>query len=831
VQDKVVKCLGLVAQYNPLTVAPGALSKADDCYIRRENIIEDRRGYKEYSLFDNPPSAILNYMNRVLVHEGSSVRYDDGSGTFSAYSGSYSSPSGSRIRGLEAFSNLYTTTSLGVKVFSNITGTEARLAGAPRALDPSYTLTGGSGFLSDDSQCAYRCVIRVTDDNDNVITGYPSQRLWAANSAGGSRNVALTVYLPSACVAGDVVQFYRTEQVSGVTTDASGDEMGLVYQYELSSTDISSGYITFTDSVTDALRGATLYTSPSQEGIGQANAIPPLSKDIALYKSNYMLYANTQTKQRLTVTLVGTSGLSSKTITLGGVTYNFGASEIVSGAGSPQANVSATGVAAVDIDLTARSLVRVINRYAGNTSIYAYYLSGPDDLPGAIMIEERGIGASAFTLQSSDATISGMFFPQPPVSPATSVKSTSSNQIQKNAIYYAKSQQPEHCPLLNYLLVGPSNEEILRVIALRDSAIVIKEKGVYRITGETPQSFTVVPVDLTVFCKAVESIVVLANQVYMLSNQGVVSISESGVQVVSHEIEQLLTPLLLSSTLSTYTAACGYESERSYFLSTITEDDDAQATQTFVFNTFTKTWVRHTYAFTAALVEPTTDKLFFSKPADEKLYVERKSFSDQDYADPEHTITITAVTETTVDFEVSGATPQVGWVIAQSTSEIPISELEIVGDAYRATMETAVPSDWAAGAATIYPAVGMNIEWHPYTAGAPNAIKQTSEAALLSDDSLNDSSATALEFRFRSNFIPEFEEVPIVQSKEGWGAAWGTSPWGGGGDPVGYRTWVPREMQYNSRLTVGVRHLYARQKLVIAGIGFLSNGVSERIGR
>lgn len=830
-QAKVVKCLGLVSQYSPLTVQPGALSKADDCYIRRENIIEDRRGYKTYATFSNAPSQIMTYSDRVLVHEGTSIRYDNGSGTFAAYSGSYSAPTSNRIRSLEAFSNLYMTTSLGIKVLTDVAGTAARSAGCPRALDLSYTLTGASGFLDNNYACAYRATLRITDANDNIITGYPSQRLWVTNSAGGSRNVILTMYLPSSTLAGDVVQIYRTEKTSTYASDAAGDEMALVYSYTLVAGDISAGYITFTDSVTDALRGASLYTNPSQEGIGQGNAVPPLAKDLALYKSNYLLLANTETKQRLNFSLVGTSGLTGKTITLGGVTYNFGASEIISGGGSPQAIVGSTGVAATDIDSTARSLVKVINRYASNTTVYAYYLSGPDDLPGQIMVEERGVGAAAFTLMGSDSTISGMIFPAPPVSPTTNAVSTSSNTTQSNAVFYSKTQQPEHFPLLNYLLVGPSNKAILRIVALRDSAIVIKEEGVYRITGETPQSFSVVPVDLTVRCKAANSVMVLANQVYMLSNQGVVAISESGSQVVSRDIEPDLTPLLLNSSLASYTAAVAYESERSYFISTITEVDDTAANQTFVFNTFTKTWVRHTYPINCGIVEPGTDKLYFSKPSDEDIFIERKSFTDADYADPEYSITLTAVGTTTVDFTSADAAPEVGWVIAQGTSEVPIASFVSITGGYRATLETATPTDWTAAAATMYPGVGMDIEWHPWTGDAPDSMKQAFLAAVLGDDSLDDSTATALTIKFRSNFQPEFEEVVVTQDKSGWGSAWGSSPWGGGGDSVGYITYVPLEMQYHTRLTPGVIHRYARQKLVVAGYAFTFNSVSERMGR
>lgn len=896
-QDKITKCLGLVTQFNPLTLAPGALAKADNCYIRRENIIEDRRGYKLYATKSNNVAQLLTYRSRVLVHNGTVLSYDNGSGTFADYSGSYSAPSSARMRSVEAFSNLYATTSTGTKVFVDITGTAGRLAGAPRALDPSYTLTGSTGFLANSYQCAYRSTIQRTDANGNVVTGYPSQRLWVINAAGGTRNVNLTEYLPSEAVAGDVIQFYRTAQVSGTSTDSSADEMGLVYQYELASADISAGYVTFTDSVTDALRGATLYTSPSQEGIQAANDRPPLAKDVCLYKSNYMLYANTQTKQRLQFTLVGAAALgfattgdttntstsvanvailtnieigwkvygtgipanctvagvsgstitlsaavtatnvgvaltfyTHRTITLGGTAYSFGSSEISSGAGSPQAQVSVTGVAATDIDLTARSLVRVINRYASNTTVYAYYLSGPDDLPGLILIEEKGVGASAFTLQGSATGITGMFYPAPPVSPSTATKSTSSSSQQKNGVYYSKAQQPEHVPPLNYLLVGPANKDILRIVALRESAIVIKEEGVYRITGETPQSFTVVPVDLTVYCKSADSVVVLANQVFMLSNQGVVAISESGVQVVSREIEPSLTPLLQASSLSSYTSAVGYESERSYFLSTITQSTDTAANQTFVYNIFTKTWVRHTYAIYSGIVEPGADKLYFAKPSSALLYLERKDFADTDYCDPEFSVTITAISSTTVTL-TSTTTPVVGDVLYQGSTGIAISAVSTVSGGFSVTVQDTPPSSWATGAATVYPSVQMTIEWQDWTNANPDILKQVRAVGFFADSQVGTNSVSSLTATFRTNFDPESEEVAISVPQGGWGATWGSSPWGGAGDSNGYPTYVPRNKQYCTRLTLGVKHKNARERLSIAGCAFSFEAASDRIGR
>jgi hypothetical protein len=306
---------------------------------------------------------------------------------------------------------------------------------------------------------------------------------------------------------------------------------------------------------------------------------------------------------------------------------------------------------------------------------------------------------------------------------------------------------------------------------------------------------------------------------------------------VSRDIEPSFISILQNTSLASYTSAMGYESERSYFLSTVGDSDDTEATQTFVYNTFTKTWVKHTYAFVAGMVEPAVDKMYFAKPGVAKIYAERKSFTDADFADPESAITIDVIDtdNDTVDFTLTGVVPEAGWTISQGNDEVPIrSLLVLTATTYRATLESAVPTDWTVAAATIYPPVGMDVEWHPYTAGGPDVLKQTSHVSILSDDSLGDASATAITVKVKSNYQPEMEEVDVLRAAGGWGTAeWGSSAWGGGGggDPVGFPTLIPREMSYNTRLTIGVRHKYARQKLVCAGYALVFTSASERIGR
>jgi hypothetical protein len=137
----------------------------------------------------------------------------------------------------------------------------------------------------------------IKDANSNLILGPPSGRITV--TATGAQDVSVKVWMPSA-ISGAAnatsyfVQVYRTA-VSTVSGVDPGEEMQLVYQATLTTTDASNKFITFTDSTTDAIRGAALYASPSQDGIAAANYLPPLCVDTALFKST-AFYANTTQK-------------------------------------------------------------------------------------------------------------------------------------------------------------------------------------------------------------------------------------------------------------------------------------------------------------------------------------------------------------------------------------------------------------------------------------------------------------------------------------------------------------------------------------------------------
>jgi hypothetical protein len=127
---------------------------------------------------------------------------------------------------------------------------------------------------------------------------------------------------------------YRTAPISvteGVTLDDldPGDEMNLVFEANVSASEISSGVVSFEDITTEDFRAsaAFLYTNPNTgEGILQSNERPPLAKDISLFR-NSLFYANTKSVHRRTVNLLSvtdfTSGVSSLIIGNSSVTREY----------------------------------------------------------------------------------------------------------------------------------------------------------------------------------------------------------------------------------------------------------------------------------------------------------------------------------------------------------------------------------------------------------------------------------------------------------------------------------------------------------------------------
>lgn len=676
-QSLILKCKGLNTNPNDLSAVPdGSLIEAENIYIDRDDIAQPRRGFNFYGsafgISSTRAKAISSYKNLLLRHYGTTLSYDSSvsPGTFTDYSTSVTEPdSNAKVRFIEMNGNLYFTTDSGIKKLDTIIGPITN-SGGIKALDVNLTLNAATGFFTDNTEVAYRVVWGYKDLNNNVILGTPSERAVISNSSGSSATVDLDITVPDGVTVNHFYQIYRSDLSSGSSVDP-GDELKLAFEGNPTSLEITNKLIAVTDITPQVFLGDFLYTNETQQGILKANEIPPFAKDIAPYK-NVLFFGNTRTKHRLNLSLLSVSnfvaGTSQLTFTSGSssFTLTFDTSENTA---TGDVLISVLATPGQEVDESARSLVRVINRYSANTFLYAYYLSGPDDVPGQILLEARDLSATPFSITANSSSTGEEFNP---VIPTTGTTVISDNEVKSNRLYYSKYQQPEAVPLLNYFDIGAQDNEITRILPLRDSLFIFKSDGIYRISGDTADNFQVTLFDGSTTLTARESPAIGNNQIFMLSEQGIVKVSESAVQIISRGIEDqilnLNSPLFTNYNSATF--GFYYNTERKYYLSTVKDMSDVYATQAFAFNVFTNAWTKLPITKSCGYVNPTDNKLYFGAGDLNVLEQERKSFTYRDFADREYTGLIGAQDGTVINLTTS-ATVEAGDVIAQTVYLTP----------------------------------------------------------------------------------------------------------------------------------------------------------------
>jgi len=318
---------------------------------------------------------------------------------------------------------------------------------------------------------------------------------------------------------------------------------------------------------------------------------------------------------------------------------------------------------------TSQSLIRVINQSGGEV-IYASYLSGPTEVPGQMLFQARHLSSAAFYITVDNSSTGGQFNPALPTS-GNSVIST--NEVKPNRLYYSKFQQPDAVPLVNYTDIGPQDKAIKRVLGLRDNLYVLKEEGVYRLSGFSAP-FSVYPFDFSTYILAPDSAVILNNLIYFISNQGISTISDTQVAVISRPIEDEIVPQFINPNFSTATFGVSYESDRAYYLFTTTKLGDVGATQCFRFNTFTQTWTVLNLTKRCGIVNSFDDKLYLGAIDVSYIEQERKSLDRTDYADREVASTIAANSISGTNITLPSLTNISAYDIGLQTQYVSISE-------------------------------------------------------------------------------------------------------------------------------------------------------------
>lgn len=805
---------------NPLSEVPqGALITAVNVILSRPSVIEQRRGIHTFGIeLPDNTTQLYNYQNRIIINHGTTLSYDsDGFGTWVDYIGSFTKPDNALvIRSFQANKNIYFLTNTGQKKLDELVGT-ITFSGAPAGLDGSGVTTG-SGWFVDQTQVAYRILFGYTDANNNLILGAPSQRIVVSNNSGGDTNVSLTFTLPDGIDETWEYQIYRSPMSVDLNTEPN-DECALIYTGNPTTPELAAGVVTVLDNIDDSLKGAFIYTASSQQGITQANYQPPIATDVTYFKG-FTFAANTTSQQQTLLTLVsvGAPGLQlNDTVTIDSIVYTAKATETIA---SAEFQLFTSGTPSQNITNTANSLVRVINRFAGNTTVYAYYSSGYSDLPGRITLKERGIGGPVFNT-SSDRP--GAFVPD---IGTTSLDSTNENS--PNGISVSKYLQPEAFPIGQNLKAGSADKSILRIIALRDYILIFKQDGVFQIVGTDIGSFAVQEVDNTMILRGIETAVSLNNKVYCFSNQTVISMTfNEGAVLKSQPIKKEL--LVLSSPLypafDTVSYGIAYESENQYILGTVTNTTDTTVTQYYVYNYLTDTWTNWQFPFTmgTGFVNPTDNKLYFgsSDSASKFVYQERKNYTEFDFADNNYPITIVSFIDETIQVNDSSIA-EVGWTINQDDR---IAVILDIPDATHIVVNKDL--NWSAGAATIYRPIEVALQFVPEHCGNPGIVKHFKECHAI----FSAADFSSFDLGFSTDFYEAINSTTLIpKTSSGWGnGPWGEFPWGSGASQAQViRGYVPLNQRRGHWLNIAVNYSDALTNFALDGFTVWYQTMSQK---
>jgi len=815
---------GLHTYASELSGVPmGALSVADDVNISRVNIVEPRRGF-DFLGYD--PSAevkkLFFYNSGLFAHYGTTFGYNNSGWTSK---GTLAAPTNATsVRSAAVSNNLYLTNSDGIYKLDSLSNS-LYMAGIPKGtmIESNGSLTTSGTAVLTSNSVAYRYVVARKDANNNVVTGGVSSRYSVTAGASGPYDVPLKVYIPTGLTANEhYIQVYRTAN----TTGTPNDEMQICYEQMVSSTHISNGYFTFTDIVPDELLGASLYTSPSQQGIVNDNAQPPLACDIAEFK-NHLFFADVTGKYRYSVTLIacgGSYGLANNqtfTITRGATTETYTAKTTGSVVGSKYFNLdTASASLSIRIDTTARALVSVINQ--ASSLVYAYLLStGDGDLPGKILLEERTAGNAVFTVASNNTAA---------WNPSIASAQNATNDQYKNGLMFSKQGIPEAVPLKNLIRVGSSDDRIKRIVALRDGLFIFKEKdGIYVLRGENETSFSVSLLDNTAKLYAPDSLAVVNNLIYGLFTAGIGEVSDSGVSYIGLPIKDKILELFgtAPTAVQTYAFGMGYDVDGKYILAMPEADSDTSCGQQFVFDVYGRTWCRWTLGMRSGGINPTTNTIYYGLAGASRVKTERKDFTYTDYADYGATCTISSYSGTTVYID-NTANMSVGDILEQGDYNAYITAVNIAAGSVTVDTEQA----WTTGAATVdwLKAIPCKIEWNAEFSGNPAGYKQFLEASLLFKQGFQ-LSATVY---FYSDTNPGESSVELTSSagNGAWGQFdWGDEVWGGEVVKEPTRIGVPRAVCRCNQLSVRFETSVAYNDFQLNGLSLVFNPISMRTAR
>jgi hypothetical protein len=723
-------------------------------------------------------------------------------------------------------------------------------------------------------------------------------------------------------------RLYRTSTSASSDIEPDESTLQLVDEQNLTSAQVTTGFVIYKDETPDLLRGAFLYTNPNTgepRGILEANEKPPKCTDVALFK-NAVFYANVETQYTLGLNLLAsnstdlpdlceftvTSGVTTRTyighldpkvgnrtvratsvsflLAVVTITYNshglnngdtVSVAQALDSTGAqlstlPQGNYTVSNITANTFDITApatptglvaisfsgvataagkrifyiensattsvasaigttaRAIVRAINRDA-SSPVFGYYTSTADGIPGQMLLRSEEVTAT-FYLNAVTAAIVNTFNPPLPTSGQDAIGTRDEGA---GLMFFSKPAEPEAVPFVNQILVGSKSSAILRIAPLRDSLIVFKEDGVFRINGDNYSNFVATVLDSTVSLKATDSLAILDNQVYILSDQGVCAVGETTASIVSRAIEPLFTSIVGKSTTEGMTHAVSYESERLYIITT-TSPTATEPDRVYVYNHLTRAWTTwNDTTFLDGFINPADDR-FYSIDLDNVIFRERKNQNRLDYTGRDYSGTVTDVpADNRAEINISGAVGAVGDIVEFNDILSRITAVDTASSIYPIYTFAQDVTFVATDTVTLYKSITSSIRTSPYYGGTVSILKQFSELQL---GFRNGSSFTVASIYFLSDYTATGATTWSSNTTTGgWGfEPWGAFPWGleEGLDTVydtspsqHARIFIPLEVQRGMYIQTDITHSVAGQDIALQSLSYTARPYRQRTTR
>lgn len=485
---------------------------------------------------------------------------------------------------------------------------------------------------------------------------------------------------------------------------------------------------------------------------------------------------------------------------------------------------------------TAQHIIKAINR-DDNSVVTARYTSSITGVPGKMRLQAIGFG-DPIQLRANTTLVGSGFSP---VLPTAFGDVESDDDDQPNIFYSSKVGEPEAVPLVNFFTVGSGDKEILRIVALRDSVIVLKEDGVFRVNGDGVNNFSTTILDSTVFCINRNSVAVLNNQIVFLSNQGVCLVTESSVQIVSRKIEDDIQPILNKTAISTIGAGVAYESERLYLLSTA-EPDSNTATSTYCYNILNDSWSKWDVLATAGVIG--NNDILYLISTGNRILRERKDNTKIDFCGQNYTITVDSVAVDLLSAVITsiGVIPEDGDAIVKSDIFNRLDTVTSLGaNQYQVTFER-VTNLVALDSLFLYEAYESELKTSPFHAGLVGRGKQFSQVQYH----LRNSSVSRCTLSYGNNYSLSSQEIvwrrsDVNNAGDGWGfEPWGAFPWGNvdtininyGTLPAPViRDYIPIQAQRGTYIQFSFKHKEAGEPINMQAISMTVRAYSERVSK